>query len=268
MAKKEQKGTEATETPKVEAQTEQETPETYSAEREAKLVTEYEAKIEEARETGGRETYSKLNPKISQLTQENASLKRQPTSTSSISAAEAVLTAMEAGQGEYGDNPKIQAAKVVIAQEKQREALAQAEATRTSQYNEWVTYADGEKTKMEQRIKDAGFDPSNDDFDRVWDAWLIGKTSSGQEGFDLANTRLERITKKSKPEEKSEEEVARAYLEKTGRLKTETGLPSGGVSNIPTDKTKLGQWVKDLPLDEYEKLKPEIDKMLEEGKIK
>jgi len=51
---------------------------------------------------------------------------------------------------------------------------------------------------------------------------------------------------------------------------TETTTTPGGVSNsgIPTDMKTFRTWVSDLPSSEYEKLKPAIDKMLAQGKIK
>ncbi len=46
--------------------------------------------------------------------------------------------------------------------------------------------------------------------------------------------------------------------------------PSGGVSGtgIPTDMKQFRTWVASLSQTDYEKRKPEIDKLLEEGKIK
>lgn len=266
---KEQKGTETPETPKEEAQPEQETPE-YSKETMDALRVEFEADKKAALDT----QYAQLNTELSRKGQEIANLKRQPQSTSNVNALEAVLAAVDAGQGEYGDNPKIQAAKVIIAQEKQKEVLAQAEATRVSQYSEWVSFADSEKTKMEQKIRDADEDPGSEKFDRVWDACLIGKTSSGQEGFDLANSRLDRIIKQANPKEEKQEKVkdedVRAYMEKKGLLKTETGTPSGTGGKKTYKSSDLAateKQIASLPYEERREARKDLKDAFGEGRV-
>jgi len=51
-------------------------------------------------------------------------------------------------------------------------------------------------------------------------------------------------------------------------LDPDSGKTIGSGGGIPTNMEKFRQWVADMPQDEYEKRKPEIDKALEEGKIK
>lgn len=51
-------------------------------------------------------------------------------------------------------------------------------------------------------------------------------------------------------------------------LDPDSGRTVGGGGGIPLTKDKLGEWVSDLPDEEYKKIKPEIDRLLAEGKIK
>lgn len=73
--------------------------------------------------------------------------------------------------------------------------------------------------------------------------------------------------------------VATQIKEAEKRIKKDLGVEdfnsvstqvSGGVSasGIPTDMKKFREWISDVPSDEYKKLKPEIDKMMADGKIK
>ena len=48
----------------------------------------------------------------------------------------------------------------------------------------------------------------------------------------------------------------------------ETLTPMGAGKGIPTDRVALEKWVNNLSVEEYKKLKPDIDKMMAQGKIK
>ena len=66
------------------------------------------------------------------------------------------------------------------------------------------------------------------------------------------------------------EDVAKELPKKDGgkSLKVDSGKTTGGGGGIPTDATKFRTWVGNLSQKEYEQLRPEIEKMREEGKIK
>lgn len=51
-------------------------------------------------------------------------------------------------------------------------------------------------------------------------------------------------------------------------LVSDSGRTSGGGKGIPTKRDAFVRWVADLPPDEYEKLKPEIDEMRKKDLIK
>ena len=66
------------------------------------------------------------------------------------------------------------------------------------------------------------------------------------------------------------EELARS-LPKKGEattLKPDSGRTTGGSGGIPTNMGQFRKWIADLPQGEYEKLAPEINKMMKEGRIK
>ena len=57
-------------------------------------------------------------------------------------------------------------------------------------------------------------------------------------------------------------------LSETTPLKVDSGKTIGGKGGIPTNLEQYKKWVENLSQSEYEKLKPEIDKMKAAGKIK
>jgi len=217
MAKGKNEKEQGGENPQVEAQTE--TPTTYSAEevaaREARIIAESEAKIQAAKEEARKETYSKLNPKISELTQK---LKQKPQVTGSLDAVQALAETM---QSELGiDNPKVQNALSVLAQEKNRIKQAQEQAAREEQYNQWVNLANAEWEKLEQKLVESGFDSNSDEYESVHDKWEYGRDVSGN--FDKAQKRLDRILK-----------VAKTKGDTVTKSKEDKDLRKAGEGDIP-----------------------------------
>jgi len=108
--------------------------------------------------------------------------------------------------------------------------------------------------KINAQITDAGFDPNDERFELVVEAFEDARDFSGK--FDRAYTKLDRILSKSKPEkqetetEKDTAEKARKDLEEKGLLTTETGGPSA-VSESFEDFQK--RYMKsEVSRDEYE----------------
>jgi hypothetical protein len=109
--------------------------------------------------------------------------------------------------------------------------------------------------------------PGDDDYDIIQSLVVAGK-------FDKADKRIEAIKAKSskpqptseEPKETEEERVARKAKElliKEGLLAPEGGQPSAGGGQVFTKEQ-----IKNMPIKEYEELKPEIDKARKEGRIK
>ncbi len=67
---------------------------------------------------------------------------------------------------------------------------------------------------------------------------------------------------------KLEAKIRKDYQRERGELEEETGGPSGRSASIPTDAKKLNDYIESLSIAEYKKLKPEIDRMRREGRIK
>ncbi len=117
-------------------------------------------------------------------------------------------------------NPRIQSLKAQLAREEQ-----------WARQNQITSDAKG---GLEQKIREKGLDPEDEQFDSVWDAFIMAEVKDGN--FTRADKRLDRILGRQKSpeikeqpkksEEVNEEEVARKYLEKKGLLTSETGHPS------------------------------------------
>jgi len=79
----------------------------------------------------------------------------------------------------------------------------------------------------------------------------------------------EKLAKEATVREEERVRKAREDAESTGALDN-LGGPSSvtGGKGIPTKRSELGPWVANLSSEEYKKLKPDIEKMMAEGKIK
>lgn len=74
--------------------------------------------------------------------------------------------------------------------------------------------------------------------------------------------------KKAQSDKQAEEQKKRKEREESGVDKHDIVGTGVSASGIPTDMATFRQWVSDLPQDKYAELRPKIEKMLAEGKIK
>ena len=151
------------------------------------------------------------------------------------------------------------------AEKQGRMSLEQEEQLRSQR----EAYAKSLQDSLYAHLKELEIDPEDKRIDWALDApdYLTGRGR-----FDAS------VTKVLKERAKTSE----ADLEKriTEKIKKDLGVTedvnsvdtsiSGGVSKsgIPTNMAKFQQWADSISLEEYARLKPEIDKMLAEGKIK
>lgn len=231
--------------------------------------TQIEALIAEAEEKGYGKSQEEIERKekvIKRLQGERSQkvTTRETTIPSDDSLLlQTIIADMKAKEVEDGEvNPR----RVILEQElvnrQQRTETARFEAFKQGKIAE-------EESGIKQQIIDAGDDPDDEKFDRTWDAFKLAKVDGD---FSDAHTRVDRILKEVKPEEKKEkgeltdeekEEIARSYLEKTGKLKSDTGGPSAS-GKPPITRA----WLKTATVEEYKERQQEIDDAYREGRIK
>ena len=135
-------------------------------------------------------------------------------------------------------------------QERQRQRAKEAELARRAQ--ELDAKEERHKGKLEEADK-------------------VTKELSARDIASKYNIDAESLVKFTDGSEEAMEELAQ-QLPKKGTpklpLKTDAGTTAGGGGGIPTDRERFRDWIANMPQDQYEKLKPEIDKALAEGKIK
>jgi len=118
----------------------------------------------------------------------------------------------------------------------------------------------------QQRTDAIGLAVDSEDYMDIRDFVTAGK-------FDRAEAKLKKLeahtveTKKTETPEEMEarlrKEIEKKILDERGLLESETGLPSG--TNI---RTFTQQQIADMPMEEYIKLRPEIEKAMAAGKVK
>jgi len=207
---KEEKVEEASEETKTEEETQTRTftQEELDAERE-------KARQEElGKYQGIQRTIAKKDGYIKQLEER---LSYQP-STPQKGTDDTLLTLLKE---QFGDDPRI-----VRAIEEREVANTRA----------WMESQTAEaRSKIMQKIIDAGEDPEDPKYFSVWDATEIAYLKDGK--FDRAEKRLERILPKAEksvevePDETQFEEKYRKWLEVTGRLTSDTAGPSASSSH-------------------------------------
>jgi hypothetical protein len=124
--------------------------------------------------------------------------------------------------------------------EKRRNAEAQQQRF---VYQEQV--AAQERSKLEDKILEAGLTPDDEAFDDVWEAYDLSNAVDGK--FDRAHRKLDRVLKSAKPTEETkpikqeseaeirkriEAEVRKQIMSERGELDVETGQPSGGAQSF------------------------------------
>jgi len=196
---------------------------------EAPEVTEPQEKTYSQEEldaalTEKEEAYKGLQKSIARQAEELGQLRKRATQPSSLSVKrdEIILEEMKRRAQEEGiTNPRIAELEGELLREKQRESME----TYTSTYRE----------KLNQKIKESGLDPTDEQFDGVWETFDIAYAVDGK--FERADKKLDRVLSKPKPEKKEIvvekddftkrlEEEKRKWMEEQGLLATETGGPS------------------------------------------
>lgn len=164
---------------------------------------------------------------------------------------------IEAGVG--GVNIKAQIASI---QQKHR---------RDAQIKEYQATVKG----YQERVEALGLKPGDDEYLSILNLVRTGYNDPAvREALDARLDKLEGAKKLETPSSVEEqakklaEEMYRQKLEETGALKPESATPSGASLGIPTKLETFRKWITDLPIEEYAKLRPEIERMQAEGRIK
>jgi len=151
------------------------------------------------------------------------------------------------------------------AEKQGRMSLEQEEQMRSQQEG----YAKSLQDALYAHLKELEIDPEDARVDWAADAPDYVK---GRSRFDASVTKIlkERAKTSETDLEKRITEKIKKDLGITEDVNSVDTAMSGGVSKsgIPTNMNKFQQWVDKLSMSEYEHLKPDIDKMLAEGKIK
>lgn len=191
-----------------------------------------EKEVEELTEAARKAEFDKNNDQLSRVGAENKRLRSQQEQpkTAEPNITSKVLDLMETGD-DY-ENPD---RKAKIRQLRE-------ETTRQEQMGVWESRVAQEKNKVIQKIEEAGQNPNDESFDKVWDAFEIA-TYSGK--FETVDSRLDRVISKSKPKEKEKEApldldnltkeqwevVERKVMDKRGETNDDSGGSSGGMSD-------------------------------------
>ncbi len=224
----------------------EESPETPKAD-EVLEVTYSKDQAEAIRDEALKDQYNKLNSSLSSLGAENKRLREQllqPSDTpSSRKITSGVLDTLDnLVSSSYADDP---AAKSKIAALRNEAARLEQQEIREVQIRKQGTITQGEREKIDQKIRSAGLDPNDEVFDTVNDAFEYARDVNGN--FDKAHLRLDRILNKQKPKKEAPEvkeqdvdESARKMLEEKGLLKTDTGGPSASAMSAQKAMQEYG----------------------------
>ena len=209
-------------------------------------------------EKARRELQSVKDKSIAEV---SAAQRRAKLAESTLGATRAHIQTLDPEVGKEMELAELRAKEAGRMTMEQEEQMAQYQATVVRQFHD----------NMTQFITGLGVDPADQRIDWAGDA------------PDLLTAQrriLDSVTKVQKAKEKaSTDEVDRKIADAIKRVKKDLGAEeansvttqmSGGISGsgIPTDRGRLGDFIDKLSTDEYVKLKPTIDKMMAEGKIK
>lgn len=183
---------------------------------------------EERGEAKALEKYQGIQRTISKKDTEIERLKNQlgePQPSGTRRTLTALLEEMEKRGEEYGSDPSSQG----------RISQLKSELAREEQLEYQKGVARKVRSELDQKIRDAGRDPSDEMFESVNEAFEDAADWHGK--FDRAERKLDRILTQAKPMElpkveppedrqKAINEAARQMLEEKGQLVSETGGPS------------------------------------------
>jgi len=207
------------------------------------------------------------------LTEKDKELKRRADLDSRIDGIQETIEVLATAMASRGDVEELDPEKRqdVLAELKKRRADQEAKAKQreiTETQQEYAQKADS----LFARAKIA-FADDDEGIERVEDLLMSGR-------FERAEARVVKaegkkvLAKDGKVETEEQridrlaEEKHRAYLEGKGLLDNYSSTPSSSVGEIPTSLEQYKKWVETIPQSDYERLKPKIDKMKAEGKIK
>lgn len=194
---------------------------------EPKTLTEQDIeRIFTEKYKGIQRTLNQKDSELKNLKKELDTLRKTPSSTGDM------IALLELQARESAD-PGMLAA---IASLRQKEATRQAAEYQASQYAEQKRLTTEKRNAMEDQIKEAGEDPDDPKFDRVWSELSVASKSDGDWG-EAESTLAKRLSSKSKatstkkdakkPETEAEieERVRRKLMEEKGLLNKEKILP-------------------------------------------
>ena len=232
------------------------------------LNPEMEAVIAEAEKRGYGQAQDELGKEIERKEgvikrlQERRQPATQLPSTDDTRALEFMVEAEKQRETESGvPSPLRPQLEVEVARRRQM-------SIQQKMWQDWQGEIQNQEDALTKKLEDAGIDPSSPEAIPVWDSFAMEKQHAD---FSFANKKSDLLIgkpKETKGEKKAslsdddKEELERQFMEKHGLLKSETGGPSGG------GRTFTREQIAAMPIEEFESLKPEIDKARKEGKIK
>lgn len=194
-----------------------------------------------------KQGYKKSQRVISEREKELKALREQAPSFGQFSptVAEGLLGVLEAQQVELGErNPNIAKLKAQITVERQKEVQQQ-------QWAQWQKVVTQQKEKLDKAVEALKLNPDDEALGEVYEAFEDAAEFTGR--FERAHKKLDKIAKKIEPKEpkgtkgkaeltdEEKEEIARSYLEKEGRLTSETGGPSAGSPSKADARAKFAR---------------------------
>ena len=233
------------ETPLPEVETPQPQPLTAEQEsRVAQLVTE---QLEAAKETGRREMQGKKDREVADAQ------RRTRYAEDSLGRVRGRYSELEPEARQTLENEDLRGELNFYRTRDAQEA----------QERQAITFTQTLNASLLAHLEDLGIDPHDKRID-----WANDATDFVQ-GQSRFNKSVAKIVKedKSKVHREADEKLAKERKEQ-GLDSVDTSVPVAVSKGIPTDLTKFREWISGLPQGEYEKLKPDIDKMMAENKIK
>jgi len=144
---------------------------------------------------------------------------------------------------EYTDSPDpaITVLEAELASRKQRQEQQKL-------YQQMDAYATDQRDKIENKIREAGLDPSDERFEDAWEWFDMTYNSDGK--FERVAKRVNRILKQVEPKEKEvdkssdeklKEKVRKEILMERGELEAETGQPKGSAKSFADIEERFGK---------------------------
>ena len=215
------------------------TPEPKEEETPTQEKTFKASEVEELLQTKLNEQYAKLNRKLTASGQEIAKLRKQYSQPlpkhDDMELYDGMLKAARERERDTGTtDPMVP----FLTQELTRRKELSRQQEYQAQIAQQEQIISDEHDKLRQKLIDADIDPDDEMFEAVHDAIDISGMKDGK--FDKAWSRFDKIMGKVKPvvkvnqsrEEELEEELARIKLNKEGKAKGDTGLPTGAVRSF------------------------------------